>query len=117
VAVILPKQNRNAGTIDTGNVSVAGQVQPTTNYIFTALMDAADIADPTLVLRFILSLDAQVVRDETWTCGAKDRHGAFMAPSFSYSTGAFLPTTARGQVTLPKRISFGLDLTLGSVVQ
>jgi hypothetical protein len=57
------------------------------------------------------------VRDETWTCGAKDRHGNFMAPTFSYSTGAFLPTTARGQVTLPKRISFGLDLTLGSVVQ
>jgi hypothetical protein len=117
MATILAKQQRQPGTIDSGNVSVAGQVTANTNYTFTALMDAVDIQDPTLVLRFVLSLDAQVVRDETWTCGAKDRHGNFMAPTFSYSTGAFLPTTARGQVTLPKRISFGLDLTLGSVVQ
>jgi hypothetical protein len=115
MATILAKQTRQPGTIDSGNTPVSN-VSANTNYILTALMDAVDIADATLTIGFKLFLDTQLVRDETWTCGAKDKNGNFVPPIFSYSTGSILPTTFRAVITLPRRISFGLDLTTSLVV-
>jgi hypothetical protein len=116
MATILAQQQRGPGLIDSGNVSVVGQVDTNTLYIFTALMRAADVADPTLSIEFAVFEDAQEFMRFIWTGGALDKHGAPQPPRMQYSVGDTLPSTVRFTANLPIRLSFGFDLTLGSVV-
>jgi hypothetical protein len=116
MTVVLNQSQRGPGLLDSGNIAVPG-AQPQTNYIFTALMAAADIADPTLTITFQMFLDNSLVRDIQWTGGIVGKNGAFREPSFSYSTADIVPSTARVTVSLPKKISFGLDLTTDLIVR
>lgn len=116
MTVILAKQNRS-GPLDSGDINVAGQVNANTKYTFTALMNHADIVDPTLVLDFALFIDGALVYPYQWVGNTPDRDGVARAPTFFVSTGTPpLPTTVRLTVTLPRSLSFGLDLTLGSIL-
>jgi hypothetical protein len=116
MTVVLNQSQRGPGLLDSGNIAVPG-AQPTTNYIFTALMNAADVSDSTLTITFQMFLDSELVRDIQWTGGIIGRDGAFVVPSFSYATSSKIPSTARLTVFLPKKISFGLDLTIGSIIR
>lgn len=110
MAVIAPKQLRGPGTI--GVTRPATGAQPNTTYKFVALMDAADIQDPTLTLTLRLFLDARLVWGNTWTCGARDRTGAFVAPNFFYSCPENPPANFRVETDLPRQVNIGLDVTL-----
>lgn len=111
MTVIAPKQLRGPGTV--GVTQAATGAIPNTSYHFLALMDAADIADPTLTITLRLFLDARLVwGSNNWTCGVVDRHGAPVTPNFFYSCPQTPPTNFRAEVDLPKAINIGLDVTL-----
>jgi hypothetical protein len=128
VTVVVAKQNRSgvllSPAFDPAPV-IGGPIQPNTNYVMTALMDAADIADPTLVLTNITlqaSYDGgatwRILRGpEDWTCGARNRQGVVVAPYLNWGGGdPPFPNRFRMGVTLPRTLSFGLDLAFGSTL-
>jgi hypothetical protein len=113
MAVIAPKAMRGPGLV--GVTRPATNAQPNTQYQFVALMDAADIADPTLVLTGLkLLLDARVVWQGDWQCGTSvDKHtGAFLPPHFEYACPEAPPANYRVEVTLPRAVNIGLDVSL-----
>lgn len=110
MAVIAPKQSRGPGTV--GVTRPATNAHPSTQYQFTALMDAADIQDVSLVIGIRLLLDARIVWQGDWNCGAKDRNGAFIAPNFTYACPESPPTNFRVEADLPRAVNLGLDVTL-----
>lgn len=124
MAVVAAQQNRGPGVVDTGTLDLAvvlgAPVQPNTLYIGTAIMDAADLADPTLTFPFQLWLDGQLVRDETWSGGVLDKNGNPSPPRFGWGQSgvdAVAMTTARIVLDLPKRIRIGLDVSTTSPVR
>lgn len=114
---VMPQIMRDAGTYQAKNIGVAGLVRPDTDYIVTALMDPADLADPTIIIHYTLTLDGVVVRDEDWHLPIIDRGGQIVAPTVDYSTGAFEPSSVTLTFGIPKRMRFGADLTLGSILR
>lgn len=112
MAVIVPKASRGPGLV--GVTRPATNATPGTTYRFLALMDAADIADPTLLLTGLrLILDARVVWEGDWQCGvAKDRQGIFIPPNFYYGCPQDAPVNYRVEVTLPRAVNLGLDVSL-----
>jgi hypothetical protein len=114
VAVIAAKQLRGVAPFPNtvGITRSAAGAQPMTTYRFLALMDAVDIADPTIVIPTRLFLDAKKVYDQPLSCGVRDRRGNFQAPSFEISTSAVPPANYRVEVDLPRALNIGLDVTL-----
>jgi hypothetical protein len=114
MAIVAPKTLRGPGTVDVTRPATGAQAGSL--YVFTALMDAADIADATLVLQQVsLSLDDRTVYGPVdLPCGTKDRNGRFAAPNFAYSAPEAPPANFTVSVTLPRQCNLGLDITLGS---
>lgn len=114
MAVIAPKQNRGPGLV--GVTRPATNAQPNTLYRFTALMDAADTEDPTLTLTGLkLLLDSRIVWQGDWTCGQTDRTGNPSPPHFTYMCPQAPPTDFRVEVTLPRVVNIGLDVSIDGV--
>lgn len=85
---------------------------PSTEYRFLALMDAADIADPSLTLTITFSLDGRVVwGPNAWPCGTKDRNGNFITPHFEFKCPEVPPTNWTVRTDIPRAINLGLDIT------
>lgn len=120
MTVVAPRTNRGPGLVDTGTQNIEAVLGAPavagTEYRLTAIMQAADIADPTLTIGFEMYLDGLLVRQGDWTCGTRDRHGNMMAPYFTYSMGGTPATTVRVTANLPRQVSFGLDVSLGTVI-
>lgn len=115
MATIAPKALRGPGTV--GVTVPATSAQAGSLYVFTALMNAADIQDATLAIPFRLFLDARLVWDNTLNCGVRDRNGTFQAPNFSYSCPEDPPTNFRVEADLPRQVNIGMDVTLASRTQ
>lgn len=119
MAVLLPKQTRNANTYQ-GEIPQAQIPANATRVDAAMLMDAADIADPTLSFPWAVDgswdngVSWQVLYETTWTGGALGRGGTpATAPVFSYTCEAGrMPDRLRGRVVTPKRFSWGLDVTV-----
>lgn len=123
MVVVANQTNRGPGEEDTGTLDLAQVLgappQPGTIYIGTAIMDAADRDDPTLVLGDVaLSIDGAVVWGPTdFPCGGRDRNGNPIVPTFAWGFSGDGATTCRITFTLPKRIRIGLDVSTVPMVR
>jgi hypothetical protein len=120
VATILPQQPRGPGDLDTGARNVEGAVENNRMYVFTLLMDPADLADATLVLPRITLQSApaaagpwRVLAEAAWQGGVTDRHGDPVPPQLSWGqTAGALPTHARMTAeATPRTFDVGIDLS------
>lgn len=114
MAVIAPKALRGPGTVSVTAPATGAHAE--SMYIFTALMDAPDIADATLVLEQVsLSLDDRTVYGPVdMACGTRDRNGKFTAPNFTFSAPEAPPANFTVSVTVSRQLNLGLDISLGS---
>ena len=117
MTTVLNRTNRGPGLISFGPVDVSAQVQPNTDYIITPIVTNAVRDDATLAIPVKLVLDGVVVRDEVWHFGQTDRNGNPVVPSLDYGTGGVPPTLVAGSMDLPRQVSIGLDVSLGSIVR
>jgi hypothetical protein len=120
MTVVLPKQPRGPGALDSGWLDVSARLHPGVTYSLTALMDAADMQDATLVLTGLTlqladsaaGANARTVwQTATWTCGTTDRNGNPAAPACAWSSGDTPKAFVRATITLPRSVPFGLDLS------
>lgn len=120
MTVVLPQQTRGPGTLDSGWLDVSARIHPGVVYSLTALMAAADALDPTLTLTGLTLQVADtaaganarvVVGPSAWTGGRTDRQGNPFPPTMSWSSGDAPRPFLRGTVTLPRAVSFGVDLS------
>ena len=119
MAAVVSQAQRGPGAIDSGDVQIVGIGQPTTStrYILQCLMNPQDVSDPTLTIgQLTMYLDGQVVfGPQDSQCGAPDRNGNFRAPWTDHSDGQ-VHTTVRVTANLPRRINFGMDVSLGDMI-
>lgn len=123
MVVVANQTNRGPGVVDTGTLDLATVLgaapQPGTMYIATSILPPADRDDPTLVLgQASLYIDGQIVWGPTdCRCGARDRNGSPIAPSFAWGYGGAGATTCRITLTLPRVVRLGLDVSTTPMVR
>jgi hypothetical protein len=117
MVVVANQQNRGPGLVDTGTLTLATVLgappQPGTIYIGTIILSPADRDDPTLVLgQTTLYIDGQIVWGPSdMQCGARDRTGTPVVPSFAWGYGGAGATTCRVTFDPSRRVSIGLDIS------
>jgi hypothetical protein len=115
MAVVVPQQNRSAGTYQG-----ALDVTPGTTAISASLLMAqAEIDDPANAVTFTVEGDwgagfEPVAGPIDWVGGGPVRPGQTRtAPGFTYeTTSRVMPTTLRATVTTNRRWVWGVDLTV-----
>lgn len=119
MTVIIPQQNRNAGTYRTNPKAI--DVLPNGQVTLTAIMDAADQADTSLLMTLGMEGNEQagaaandpnwfVVVATTWQGGLSAKTGLPLdPPSVSWSSSVVSAQTVRGLAMISKRINVGLD--------
>jgi hypothetical protein len=114
MAVIAPKALRGPGTVSVTQPATGAQASSL--YIFTALLDPADVTDATLVLEQVsLSLDDRIVYGPVDIgCGTRDRNGRPVPPNFAFSAPEAPPANFTVSVTVSRQLNLGLDISLGS---
>lgn len=123
MVVVAPQQNRGPGLVDTGTLNLAtvlgAAVQPNTLYIGKAILSPADRDDPTLALgQVTMYIDGSPVwGPTTLPCGAKDRNGNPVVPSFAWGSSGAGKTTVRVTFTPSRVVSIGLDVSTSSLVR
>lgn len=121
MAEVFTKRNRQPGTIVSASTVVQAGV---VGFQAVVLMNAADIADPTLEIRFACEgtydpsgLVWVTIVSKVWQCGARDRAGNFITPTFRYeqrdSNGnpVNIPLRVRALLDIPRMLSIGLDVS------
>lgn len=115
---VFNKINRNAGTYNSNAFAAPAGAN---KFVIIARMDASDIIDPTLVLTWTLwASDGDengpwyaLVGPASWQGGLDIEGNAQQAPLVEYMSSSPLPAFIRGELTLSKRVSFGLDIMVG----
>lgn len=116
VFALFDSRQRNAGTYTSqGALNVA---PPGSQVILRPLLSAADVADPSLTIRFAIEApyDANAATwvpllSVIWQGGGTDHHGnPRPAPTFSYSTSSGWPRHYRVVLDLPRRMALGAEV-------
>ena len=121
MTILIPKQNRNAGVYRAAPRD--SDLLPNGTILATALMDAADIADPALLITMGVEANDTpgagandpgwyILTAVEWRGGTPSRDGLFHPPSAGYSTDTLTAQRLRPLAMISKRISVGLDVTV-----
>lgn len=113
----LDKRQRNPQTLQSNSFPVPASL-PFRKFAVYVLLDAADLDDTTLFIRFAVqaSFDATGANwidlfSNTWQGGQLDGEGnPRPAPAQEWQTSGPLPFFVRGELDWNKRVSIGVDL-------
>ena len=121
MTVVLPQQQRNAGTYRSPSgpsTLVAGKT-----ITASGLLGQVDLEDATLQITLAVEANNNAgaaandpgwytLTGADWVGGHQDRHGLFPPPTLVYSSTSVSAAIVRGLMVLNKRVSFGIDVVV-----